>query len=295
VPLASYGQVRQRQLSRRSPTLDCRAIQRMYSCNQNRKYKVHLTFDDGPHPKNTPQILDALKKHKIPATFFVLGEKLETNRSDMRAIVHRISEEGHTIGSHSFSHLKHTEIPRQQAARLISSSITTIEEKVGQKPYYFRLPHGDGWDRPTRARSAQLEKIVRESKLRHIGWHIDSYDSVPQFLNGQTPIAHLLRSICEMQGGVVLMHDTNDTTAASLDRYIQAVKCAGHSFSGIDDFANDPYFEIRQDKKAILPKHFDPALGQTTRQANYHRHTENCSHSKAQSGWIDSLFSFMKN
>src|SRR5690606_29747049 len=82
------------------------------ACPDGKTYPVHFTFDDGPHGTLTPRVLDVLKAEKVPATFFVLGERFAGGKSNPStktayAILDRAKKEGHRIGSHTYSHINH--------------------------------------------------------------------------------------------------------------------------------------------------------------------------------------------
>ena len=102
------------------------------------KKVVALTFDDGPSDKFTPQILDILKEHEVPATFFVVGKHAE----DKPQLVERMYEEGHEIANHTYSHIN---VPTTKPAELSSELINTNVEIVtitGTYPRYARPPRG---------------------------------------------------------------------------------------------------------------------------------------------------------
>lgn len=96
---------------------------------------VALTFDDGPDPKWTPQLLDILNKHKCRATFFVIGKKAQ----DYPGIIRRVAEAGHTIGNHSWDHPFFPLISRRERKRQILLCANAIGS-YGQK--LFRPPYG---------------------------------------------------------------------------------------------------------------------------------------------------------
>lgn len=74
------------------------------------KPRVALTFDDGPHPVYTPELLDGLKERQAKATFFVVGKNIEGHED----IIRRMDEEGHLIGNHTYDHVKITGMPRNR-------------------------------------------------------------------------------------------------------------------------------------------------------------------------------------
>ena len=86
-----------------------------------------LTFDDGPHPKYTEQLLDGLKERGVAATFFVTGENAE-NYPD---IIRREQEEGHLIGNHTWSHVDVTKMSDKQACEEITKTSELVRSIVG--------------------------------------------------------------------------------------------------------------------------------------------------------------------
>ncbi len=110
----------------------------VYVANRNAGKAVALTFDDGPHPTYTPEILDILEKHNARATFFVIGK----NAEQYPEIVKRAHDAGHEIGNHTYSHPKMSGINEDEVTEEIQKTAETIESITGQKPILFRSPGG---------------------------------------------------------------------------------------------------------------------------------------------------------
>jgi len=95
-----------------------------------------LTFDDGPSPVWTPQILDALKKADVKATFFMIGEYVEKYPQ----IARRVAEEGHDIGNHSYDHKVLIYYRMKTLEREINDAERVIKDVTGVEAHYFRPP-----------------------------------------------------------------------------------------------------------------------------------------------------------
>lgn len=98
----------------------------------------HLTFDDGPHPRHTPVLLDWLKANNIRATFFVLGSNVQRYPE----LARRIVEEGHQIGNHSWSHANFGKLSDAKARSEIRRTHDLIVKTCGRAPTAFRPPYG---------------------------------------------------------------------------------------------------------------------------------------------------------
>jgi peptidoglycan/xylan/chitin deacetylase (PgdA/CDA1 family) len=157
-----------------------------------------LTFDDGPDAAITPQILDTLKRHNVHATFFVMGRHIPGNE----ALLRRIHDEGHEIGNHSWNHPYFTRLPQEQ----ILSEITSTEEAITKTgvpaPHLFRPPYGD-----------INQAVASQIPLTVVRWNIDPEDWHPKKRE------HMLEHMAAYArpGGVVVLHDTEVTTAQMLD------------------------------------------------------------------------------
>ena len=99
---------------------------------------IALTFDDGPNPRTTPIILEELRKRKIKATFFLVGEKVEKHPE----LAKRIVEEGHDIGNHSYTHINLANLDKQGVKKEIEFTQGIIKKTTGKRPVLFRPPYG---------------------------------------------------------------------------------------------------------------------------------------------------------
>jgi peptidoglycan/xylan/chitin deacetylase (PgdA/CDA1 family) len=97
-----------------------------------------LTFDDGPDPDSTPDVLDALDAAGVRATFFVVGEQLTKHHAIAREALAR----GHELGLHGFEHVRHDRLPGRMAADDVARGIGTFEAAVGRRPRFYRPPYG---------------------------------------------------------------------------------------------------------------------------------------------------------
>ena len=115
------------------------ALPEPYQLNQygHQDKKVAITFDDGPDPNYTPQILDVLKREQAPATFFLIG--LEVQK--FPGLAQRIYEEGHAIGNHTFTHPDISEVSQRYIDIELNVTERLFASKLGVKPLYFRPPY----------------------------------------------------------------------------------------------------------------------------------------------------------
>jgi len=123
--------------------------------------KIALTFDDGPCEPQTTKVLDTLKKHNVKATFFVIGKNISGNE----AILKRIVSEGHSLGSHSYSH--HFWIDMWGKKKLeedIKHSLEAIKNRTGQEVKLFRPPYG--------VTTPNFAFVFRNLHLKSICWYV---------------------------------------------------------------------------------------------------------------------------
>ncbi|WHY03400.1 polysaccharide deacetylase family protein [Neobacillus sp. DY30] len=100
---------------------------------------IAITFDDGPNPVYTPQVLEIFSEAKGKATFFMIGEQMRNHPE----IVKQVAAEGHEIGNHTFTHPKLSQLSKAECLTEIEQTEKLIEELAGQKPVIFRPPYLD--------------------------------------------------------------------------------------------------------------------------------------------------------
>jgi peptidoglycan/xylan/chitin deacetylase (PgdA/CDA1 family) len=123
-----------------------------------------LTFDDGPDPRYTPQILDILAAYEVHASFFVCGEMASYNRD----LLARMADEGHVVGNHTWSHPLLTRLRRGQIRSEMERTSDVIEDAYGERPGWFRAPYG-AWNRAAFQLGADLG-------MEPLAWTVDTED-----------------------------------------------------------------------------------------------------------------------
>ncbi len=198
--------------------------------------KVALTFDDGPDPNVTPAILDVLREHDLKATFFVLGYKVARNPEVLRRIV----QEGHTLGNHTYDHANLAHLSVRQMHDEMQSTQEAVDRALG---YHYpmtlmRPPYGAPYlsDRHV---LPLFQRVMEEQRAYPVMWTVDSRDWE---LNGQAgSIAENLRTTTSNKGGVILLHDTHESTADALPLIIAQYAAVGFSFTTVREMLADKY------------------------------------------------------
>ena len=147
---------------------------------------VALTFDDGPDPRGTPAVLEALAAAGVRATFFVLGERAEREPE----LLARVLAEGHAVELHGYAHLRHTEHPREAVEADLRRALATLG--------HLRLTR---WRLPWGALAPYSQALAGEHGLRLVGWTADTHD-------WRGDAAELMLDALALEpGAIVLMHD----------------------------------------------------------------------------------------
>jgi peptidoglycan/xylan/chitin deacetylase (PgdA/CDA1 family) len=157
---------------------------------------VALTFDDGPDPASTPQVLAQLAKARAKAAFFVVGHKAEAHPELVSAIV----AAGHALGVHGYQHDRLCALRSARTVRAdLQRAIAVIETITGRRPRLYRAPVGHV--------SPPMASVVRELGLDIIGWSVKSLDGWP----GAKPSWVLARVIPRLDDRtIVLLHDASE-------------------------------------------------------------------------------------
>jgi peptidoglycan/xylan/chitin deacetylase (PgdA/CDA1 family) len=151
----------------------------------------YLTFDDGPHPDWTPRVLDVLARADVRATFFVIGRLAQQSP----ALLREIRAAGHVIGNHGYSHRHPWTLTRARARSEVRAALDTIAQVLGERPQWFRPPHG--------RLGAYLVEAAREEGQRVALWSVSAVDWGP--LATRERIQARLGAL--RAGDIVLMHD----------------------------------------------------------------------------------------
>jgi peptidoglycan/xylan/chitin deacetylase (PgdA/CDA1 family) len=173
---------------------------------------VALTFDDGPNPNTTPQILDILKKNNVKATFFVIGKNAERYPE----IIKRIMDEGHLIGNHSYSHIDFSRSSDAAIREEITKTQEIIKNASGVTPHFYRMPYGSGGQR--------VVNLLQP--LKSVLWNVDSEDW--KLRNTNKILDQVARTMKPQS--VILFHDIYPTTVESVNILIPALKQKGYNF-----------------------------------------------------------------
>ena len=191
----------------------------------NREKKtVYLTFDDGPS-KVTESVLKTLKDEDVKATFFVMGSG--TNHD----LLKRISDEGHEIGVHTYSH-KYKDVYKSIDAYVkdYNKIYKVIEDKTGKKPTVFRYPGGSNNVYNVLNQKETTAEMFRRGFVP-FDWNVDSGDAAGHNVATDTIVKNSLKGT-KMDRPIILMHDAaaKETTAKGLKKIIDGYKKAGYKF-----------------------------------------------------------------
>ena len=178
---------------------------------------VALTFDDGPQPAFTPQILSVLQLYGVHATFFCIGNQVQ----EYPGIVRQLYQSGNIIGNHSWDHPDLTRLSPAEIRKQLSSTSSAIQQATGVAPGLFRPPYDTS--------DATVQSIAAQLGLAQTGWTLDTLDwqrsGVDTIVNAVLTQAH--------NGSIILMHDgggDRSQTIQALPRIIKELQQRGFTF-----------------------------------------------------------------
>ena len=196
--------------------------------------KVALTFDDGPDPKATPELLDLLKREGIAATFFCIGKNVEANPD----ITKRIAGEGHLLANHSFTHPWYISM---LIGRRLRSEMERTQEAIktaaGVTPKYFRPPSG--------TTGPNFPGALKRVGLTLVGWDVRSLDTV---MSSKKTVERIVRLAGD--GSIILLHDGGATPGRIVEIVGAAVKelrLRGFGFERVDRLVDETCVPARWD------------------------------------------------
>jgi peptidoglycan/xylan/chitin deacetylase (PgdA/CDA1 family) len=174
---------------------------------------VTFTFDDGPFPETTPDILKILARHHVRGAFFWIGRYLDGNDDravTTRAVARQVAVAGHLIGNHTHDHLPMTMLTHAQAIAQIDDGATSIERVIGRRPLLFRPPYG--------ALDAYGAELLKGRGNELVLWSLEAGDMKR---GDSAAMADSLRAQIEYAGGgIVLLHDIRLTTIPVLQQLL---------------------------------------------------------------------------
>ena len=185
---------------------------------------IYLTFDAGYENGNTPMILDALKKHQVPAAFFVVGNYLETSPD----LVQRMVSEGHIVANHTYHHPDMSKISDPESfAKELSSLETSYTEITGETMRrYYRPPQG----KYSKANLQMAKALGYQTffwSLAYVDWYQDQQPTKEEAFKKLLGRIH--------PGAIVLLHSTSSTNAAILDELLTKWEEMGYRFGTLDE------------------------------------------------------------
>ncbi len=193
---------------------------------------VLLTFDDGPHPRYTDEILEILKRYQAPAVFFELGRNLGSVDASGKVrpgpgseVAKRVLAAGHPIANHSFSHGVMSKFELAKVRQEASSTEALLDAAGRDGQALFRFPYG--------ARNDAALGAIEALKLRSMMWNVDSLDwsdPIPKSI-----AARVLGELGRQQRGIVLFHDIHARTVEALPLVLDQLKAEGYRFAAWKD------------------------------------------------------------
>ena len=184
---------------------------------------IYLTFDAGYENGCTEKILDILKKHNVPAAFFLVGNYMQKNAD----LVRRMVDEGHIVGNHTMHHYDMSKLEDKAA---FEKELTDLEDLfrglTGKElPKYYRPPQGTYSQKNLQMAKEMGYKTVFWS-LAYVDWKNDAQPSRETAFQKLLPRTH--------NGAVVLLHSTSQTNAEILDELLTKWENEGYMFRSID-------------------------------------------------------------
>lgn len=180
------------------------------------KKQIALTFDDGPNPKTTPQIVKTLKKYDAKATFFVVGK----NAQKYPKTVKEVFDAGHEIGNHTYDHSKLTSLSAKQIHTQIQLTDIAVKAAINQNTTLFRPPYG-----------AYNKTVTGLLNVPNVLWSIDTLDWKHR---DPKKTLQIVKTNAK-KGSIILMHDIHQTTADSLDAILAYLSKEGYEFVTVSE------------------------------------------------------------
>ena len=178
--------------------------------------KIALTFDDGPHPYYTEQLLDGLKERGVVASFFVTGEHAALHPD----VIKRMKEDGHLIGNHTYSHMQLTKKNRDTYKEELIKTNIILKEIIGEDVEYVRPPYGS-WDK----------SFEKELNMFPVLWTVDPLDWC------SNNVSCIKKRVVEKAGEneIILMHDYYSSSVTAALQVVDELLEEGYTFVTVEE------------------------------------------------------------
>ena len=186
------------------------------SASSAEKKKVAITFDDGPNPDYTPDLLKGLKERGVSATFFLLGKEVEKYPE----LVEQMHAEGHLIGTHSYEHVNLCNLTDEKAIEQVDKTNALIEKITGERPQFIRPPYGC-WKKNLDYKTTMIEVL----------WDVDPLDWKTG--NSDVVVSRVLKNVEE--GDIILLHDASASSVKAALSIIDKLQEDGYLFVTVDE------------------------------------------------------------
>ncbi|SPF80454.1 polysaccharide deacetylase family protein [Pseudoprimorskyibacter insulae] len=197
---------------------------------------VAMTFDDGPHPRLTPLLLDMLKARGLRATFYLIGNRVVK----WPDIVKRIADEGHEIGNHSWSHPFLSKLGNDAVLSEIDRTTDAIYKVTGRPPVTFRPPYGAFTNK-------QRQMLYQKRNLPTVLWSVDPQDwrkpgastVAKRILGGSRP------------GAIILSHDIHTGTVNAMPGTLDGLHERGYQLGTVSQIMGWPLWQSRSFRRVV--------------------------------------------
>jgi cellulose synthase/poly-beta-1,6-N-acetylglucosamine synthase-like glycosyltransferase/peptidoglycan/xylan/chitin deacetylase (PgdA/CDA1 family) len=201
---------------------------------------IALTFDDGPDPEWTPRVLEVLRRYHARATFFVMG----SNVAQHPGLARRISDEGHELGNHTYTHIDMGASPSWRVRLELDMTQRALAGAVGVKTRLMRMPYSSTPQDMTGAQwraanlAAERGYLVALSDRNTLDWKARNADEI---------VRRAMPDTRSGQGAVVMLHDSGGdraATVAALERLIVRLSAQGYTFTTLSDAVGLPHATV---------------------------------------------------
>lgn len=185
---------------------------------------VALTFDDGPRSTTTGRLLEGLALREVPATFFLVGERIAGNE----ALIREMAEAGHQIGIHTYSHVRVTDLSQQEFALQMERTRALLMDILGSGTFWLRPPYG-----------TVDEAVEQWADGPLILWSVDPRDWEDR--NTDRIVAAVVDQVKD--GDIILMHDIYDSSVDAALRIVDCLQEKGYYFVTVEQLMSQRQVE----------------------------------------------------